>query len=153
MSAVFPPCTNLILPCAFISYVGIYTRYNYYYWWFRTHQLGECGPGDSGCFAYLRGDHLAGECIDQNGCNIIGFGGWHRWLILTASRKPRERTEITIKGDCTAINLRNDHFPLGITLFKLITADRKVISYALLGSGPDATFVRSDALARLGLRR
>lgn len=105
------------------------------------------------CFLWLRGSHLAEECTTGIRCKILVCGGRHHPLVQAIARRPLEGTVMTFKGHDKFTKLQNDFVSLSIISVERKSADREIISYALLDNGSGTTFINSDALARLSVKQ
>lgn len=88
------------------------------------------------CFVYLRGGHIARECSNGIKCNVTVCGGGDQQVMHTTGWRVHELTEITCKRRPAFIKLQEHFVSLSILPIDLKSANREIISIAILDNKP-----------------
>ncbi|TNN16893.1 Gag-Pol polyprotein, partial [Schistosoma japonicum] len=93
------------------------------------------------CFVCLKRGHRASECKSTKRCNVEECSKRHHYLLHSNQQ-----------SHCGYTMSLGHHVCLGIKPIWLRSENAKVVRYAFLDNGSDATLIHSDCLKSLGLK-
>ncbi|OON16352.1 hypothetical protein X801_07837, partial [Opisthorchis viverrini] len=98
------------------------------------------------CFRCLKSGHVTKACKTERKCRVSECKTRHHYLLHTTPNPSR-----SVQGICNTANARQGSTALGLLPVRIKGPLGKLVVYALLDNGSDATLVRHDVLRRLGI--